>query len=95
MGGLNEVTFNDSLTKSSSKETRSEIIFQNEVDRVYENVPSQLSLVTSADKKPIEIQIEGFKDTVVWNPWIDKSKAMADFDDEEVILLSLIQVYWK
>ena len=79
------MTFNDSLTKSSEKETRLQVIFQGEVDRVYENVPSKLSLVTSAEKKPLEIQIEGFKDTVVWNPWIDKSKAMADFDDEEVV----------
>lgn len=31
----------------------------------------------------IEVSKVGFPDAVVWNPWIDKSKAMADFGDAE------------
>ena len=26
---------------------------------------------------------DGSRDTVVWNPWVAKAKAMADFGDEE------------
>lgn len=31
----------------------------------------------------LELQKTNFPDAVVWNPWVDKSKGMADFGDEE------------
>lgn len=52
-----------------------------EVDRNYLNVPGKVSLHSS--NADFEI-CSDFKDLVVWNPWIEKSKSMSDFDDEEV-----------
>lgn len=52
-----------------------------EVDRNYSNVPGKVLL--HSENAQFEI-CSDFKDMVVWNPWIEKSKAMADFDDEEV-----------
>jgi D-hexose-6-phosphate mutarotase len=31
----------------------------------------------------VEVHKSGFPDAVVWNPWVAKSQAMADFGDEE------------
>lgn len=30
-----------------------------------------------------EVHKAGFPDAVVWNPWVAKAQAMADFGDEE------------
>lgn len=37
----------------------------------------------------VNVSREGFPDAVVWNPWIDKAKATADFSDEEYQVTSL------
>ena len=34
-------------------------------------------------KRVIRVSKSGSVSTVVWNPWIDKSKRMADFGDDE------------
>ena len=89
--GLEGLTFNDSLTKSLSLETRNELDIGAEVDRVYLHVPDQLILTTGPDSPKISItKSDTFSDVVFWNPWIEKAKAMADFGDEEVCLVFFI-----
>jgi len=39
--------------------------------------------VDKKGSKVISIQKTNFPDAVVWNPWVDKAKGMADFGDEE------------
>ena len=34
-------------------------------------------------KRKITVQKEGLTDAVVWNPWAEKAKGMADFADDE------------
>lgn len=38
------------------------------------------------------VQKANFPDAVVWNPWVDKSKAMGDFGDEEYKVRVLARV---
>ena len=46
-------------------------------------VCASLQIVDKKGGKVISVQKTNFPDAVVWNPWIDKAKGMADFGDEE------------
>lgn len=40
-------------------------------------------IVDKKGSKVISIHKTNFPDAVVWNPWVEKAKGMADFGDEE------------
>lgn len=93
--GLSGLTYKDKLYNYESfKEERSVIDSINcEVDRNYINIPGPVKLHSSNGSLQISsnfsdlgnFRSETFLNIlVVWNPWIEKAKAMADFADEEV-----------
>jgi glucose-6-phosphate 1-epimerase len=58
------------------RETGTELIVDQEVDRVYYNVKRPQLL--QAGNLSLGIQAQGFPDVVVWNPWVDKCAGLAD-----------------
>ncbi len=54
-----------------------------EVDRVYLDTDDIVEIEDPAWNRAIRIAKSGSRSTVVWNPWVDKSKRMPDFGDEE------------
>jgi glucose-6-phosphate 1-epimerase len=54
-----------------------------ETDRVYLNTPAACTVRDPGWQRSIRIAKTGSQSTVVWNPWIDKAKAMPDFGDDE------------
>jgi glucose-6-phosphate 1-epimerase len=58
------------------RENGKELIVDREIDRAYLNVkrPQQLH----AGNLSLAIQSQGFPDTVVWNPWVDRCAALQD-----------------
>ncbi|MBL8808870.1 MAG: D-hexose-6-phosphate mutarotase [Planctomycetaceae bacterium] len=59
------------------------ITFNKETDRVYFNTADTVVIHDSGDGRQIVIEKTGSLSTVVWNPWIDKSRRMPDFGDSE------------
>ena len=57
-------------------ESGTELIIEDEIDRVYRNVERPLKL--NAANLSLAIQQQGFPDVVVWNPWVDLCAAMSD-----------------
>ena len=80
--GLGGLTYRDKLTGQQTKEKNGDVQIGSEVDRIYPDTPSKLSLTLGQHRVQIE-KSESLPDAVLWNPWIAKSKAMSDFGDEE------------
>lgn len=82
--GLKGVEYLDTLDERKRKPEQPDFIsFTAEVDRIYLNTTQAVEIHDAALRRVIRIEKEGSQSTVVWNPWIAKSKTMADFGDEE------------
>eukprot|EP01027_Heterolobosea_sp_BB2_P003474 GEZU01005269.1.p1 GENE.GEZU01005269.1~~GEZU01005269.1.p1 ORF type:complete len:251 (-),score=60.33 GEZU01005269.1:46-798(-) len=81
--GLHGCKYVDSMRdKAIFEETNEKITFAGETDRKYLNAPSVIKICE--DGSPlVMINKIGFHDAVVWNPWTEKAKKMADFGDDE------------
>ena len=59
------------------------IRFTQETDRTYLDTTSACEIIDPGLKRRIVVEKHGSHGTVVWNPWIAKARAMADFGDDE------------
>lgn len=78
--GLEGVTYLDKLV-STMKTVCSDmpIMLDGEMDRVYLQTSSDISVDDEANDRTIRVTKKGSATTVVWNPWQDKSASMSDF----------------
>jgi D-hexose-6-phosphate mutarotase len=82
--GLAGVTYIDKVDGFKKKQQGPEpIVISGETDRVYLATKSPCVVTDSAWNRKITVAKENSDATVVWNPWIAKAKAMADFGDDE------------
>ena len=81
--GLLGKTYLDSLDGRTSKQDDEEtVVFKEEVDRIYMDVPRTVTV--SDSKRCFQIETnEEFMDAIVWNPYIEKSKRIIDYADDE------------
>ncbi len=77
----------DYLDKMSAGERRRQgedpIRFTAETDRVYLDTQAACVIHDAGLRRRIQVSKEESDATVVWNPWIAKARAMADFGDDE------------
>jgi len=59
------------------------IRFSAETDRVYQNTADAVVLHDPGLQRRITVSKQGSLSTVIWNPWIDKSRRIPDFGDDE------------
>ena len=81
--GLQGTPYLDKLQGFVRQQQRGAVTFSSEVDRIYRNVPTVLSLVDRAWQRQIAIEAEGSTTAVVWNPWQDTATRMADLADDD------------
>jgi glucose-6-phosphate 1-epimerase len=81
--GLSGRTFIDKTAAGQRKQQTGPIRIERETDRVYLNTFDTVTVDDPSLSRRIIISKQGSDTTVVWNPWIDKAKAMSDFGDDE------------
>jgi glucose-6-phosphate 1-epimerase len=82
--GLEGVEFIDKVDAGTRKQQGAEPLrFTGETDRVFVQTTAPVTLHDPGMKRRIVVEKTGSLTTVVWNPWIAKSAAMADFGDDE------------
>ena len=80
--GLEECAYRDSVLQCDGVQAGS-VVIDREIDRIYRNTSGIVRIVDPVFNRVIKVAKSGSTSTVVWNPWIEKSKRMPDFGDEE------------
>lgn len=82
ISGLQGVRYLDSTNyRTESAQEESALRCSREIDRIYRQAPDFVSIDSRARSLSIRVHKQGLSDIVVWNPWIDRSRAIADLED--------------
>jgi D-hexose-6-phosphate mutarotase len=90
--GLKGVAYLDQLKGfARCKEPDEAIRITSEVDRIYLDTTHMVEIRDESLKRVIRVEKQGSASTVLWNPWIAKSKSMQDFGDEEYTTMICVE----
>ena len=85
VSGLDGVTYDNRVVgaeKPGCLQT-GDIRIDQEIDRTFTGTAGAVEIHDPGYNRTIRVEKSGSNSTVVWNPWVRKSKAMPDFGDEE------------
>jgi len=81
--GLNSVHYLDKTDQNREKTQSEDVVISGETDRVYLDTANPVELVDPVLNRTVGITKSNSLTTVIWNPWIEKAKAMSDMADDE------------
>jgi len=79
--GLDDATYTDTVGEPSRHDQSGMVEFDEEVDRIYYS-PAALYMDDPAQGRTIVVEKEGSNTSVVWNPWVEKSRKLADLPND-------------
>lgn len=80
VSGLDGVDYLDKLADDKRIQQQGDITVDAELDRIYTHTDAEVVVNDTALNRKICVQKQGSQTTVIWNPWLDKSAAMTDFE---------------
>jgi len=81
--GLDGVAYLDKTNAQREKHQHGDVVFSAETDRIYRNTLATVEIEDPAARRRVLIAKEDSRDTVIWNPWPEKAKAMSDLGADE------------
>mgnify|MGYP000252801060 CR=1 FL=1 len=91
VSGFSGLNYIDALDEWSVCKQAGDIYFDREVDRIYQDTPSKFCINNSSEKRSVVVESSGSKSSVVWNPWVAKSKALSDFGDLDYLKMLCVE----
>ena len=82
ISGLDGTPYLDTVGGIREMRQQGDIRFESETDRIYLATGSA-TITDSSRSRRITVTKKNSGSTVVWNPWIARAKALADFGDDE------------
>lgn len=84
VNGLGSVTYIDKVLDATEHQQKDpNLRITGEVDRVYKSIKQDTTSIVQDGKSLFDITRDNLEDTVVWNPWREKAKAMGDFEPKD------------
>jgi len=83
IGGLEGCAYIDQVDGDQPKLQRGPVTIAAETDRIYLDTTATCTIDDPGLDRRVAIAKAGSHSTVVWNPWVEKARRLADFGDEE------------
>nr|POF17824.1 glucose-6-phosphate 1-epimerase [Quercus suber] len=84
INGLGSTTYVDKMLNATEHQQSSPSLqIAGEVDRVYKSIKQDTTSIVEDGKPHLDVIRDNLEDSVVWNPWIEKSKGMGDFEPKD------------
>jgi len=84
INGLGSETYVDKMLDATTHQQATPgLTIDREVDRVYTSIKQDTTSIVESGHPSLDVIRDNLSDTVVWNPWIEKSKGMGDFEPKD------------
>ncbi|MDF3927138.1 D-hexose-6-phosphate mutarotase [Pseudomonas putida] len=80
--GVDGLGYIETLADWEQRQQQGALMFAGETDRIYLNTPQTLSIVDPHWNRRITLASSGSRSAVIWNPWTERAKELADMADD-------------
>jgi glucose-6-phosphate 1-epimerase len=83
VAGLDGVHYLDKTDGNREKQIHDDISISSETDRVFLNTAHDVEIRDNSLRRRTVVSKQHSSSTVVWNPWVEKSRSLSDLADDE------------
>ena len=74
-----------------TKDEAKKLVISDETDRVYLKAPKKIEVEDRGNDRRIEVRATGFKDAVIWNPWVEKVTGFIGLGTEDYLRMICVE----
>jgi glucose-6-phosphate 1-epimerase len=83
VSGLDDINYLDKLESYLLQQQKGDVIIDQEVDRIYQDVPTKVQLKDQSFNRIITVSSQASNSTVIWNPWQENCANFSDLSADD------------